>query len=278
MMNKYALGFFFGLTLLLLSCRSQFEKIRTSTDPEFLYKKAFEYYEKEEYQKAQTLFELIINGLKGKVEAEKVYFYYAYSHYYQKKYILASYYFKNFVTTFGNSAYKEEADYMSAYSHYQLSPIFRLEQSYTEKAIEGFQTFINTYPTSERVKEANRLIDEMRKKLEEKSMAEGELYYDIRQYQSATRVFENLLKDYPDSKDIERIRFLIVKSSFLLAENSIYEKQEERLNETMLKAMEFLEKYPSSSYKREIENFYNNSKENIKKFKNVGHKDKSSRT
>ncbi len=277
MTHKYVLGFFFGLVL-FASCRSEFEKIRTNTDPEFLYKKAFEYYEKEEYQKAQTLFELIINGLRGKVEAEKVYFYYAYSHYYQKKYILASYYFKNFVTTFGNSAYKEEAEFMSAYSHYQLSPIFRLEQSYTEKAIEGFQLFVNTYPTSERVKEANRLIDEMRKKLERKFFAEGQLYYDIRQYQSANRVFENLLKDYPDTKDAERIRFLIVKSSFLLAENSIYEKQEERLNTTMLKASDFLEKYPDSGYKREVENFYNNSKKSIKKFENVRHKNKSSRT
>ncbi len=123
---------FLSLLFIVGACRSEFEKIRSNPDPEFLYKKAFEYYENEDYQKAQTLFELIINGLRGKVEAEKVYYYYAYSHYHLQKYILASHYFKNFAATFGNSTLKEEAEFMAAYSHYQLSPIFRLEQSYTD--------------------------------------------------------------------------------------------------------------------------------------------------
>ncbi|MEM1120672.1 MAG: outer membrane protein assembly factor BamD, partial [Bacteroidota bacterium] len=166
MIQKYGIGFLLGILVLLSACRSEFEKIRTNPDPGFLQKKAFEYYEAEDYQKAQTLFELIINGLRGQADAEKVYFAYAYTHYHQEKFVLASYYFKNFVSTYGNSAYKEEAEFMSAYSHYKLSPIYRLEQSYSEKAIDGFQLFVNTYPKSERVQQANELIDEMRKKME----------------------------------------------------------------------------------------------------------------
>lgn len=266
------------LVLLLIgACKSEFEKARTNPDPEFLQKKAFEYYEAGEYQKAQSLFELIIGGLRGKVEAEKVYFSYAYTYYYLERYVSASYYFKNFVATYGNSAYKEEAEFMSAYSNYRLSPVYRLDQTYTEKAIEGLQLFINTYPTSERVKEANRLIDEMRKKLEVKALAEGQLYYDIREYQSATRVFENVLRDYPDSKDTERMRYLIVKASYLLAENSVYEKQQERLEETIERADAFLERYQESTYQKEIIKFKNDSKKSLKKFKNVRHKNKSSR-
>lgn len=277
MINKYGIGFLFGLLFLFGSCRSEFEKIRTNPNPEFLQKKAFEYYEAADYQKAQTLFELIINGLRGKADAEKVYFAYAYTHYYQEKYVLASYYFKNFVSTYGNSAYKEEAEFMSAYSHYQLSPIYRLEQSYSEKAIDGFQLFVNTYPKSERVKQANELIDEMRKKMEVKSLAEGQLYYDIKQYQAATRVFENVLKDYPDSKDAEKVRYLIVKAHYLLAENSVYEKQKERLNETVKKADAFMDRYAESEYTSEIKKFKENSNKSLKKFENVRHKNKSSR-
>lgn len=277
MINRYAIGFLLGLLFLFGSCRSEFEKIRTNPDPNFLQKKAFEYYEAGDYQKAQTLFELIINGLRGKADAEKVYFAYSYTHYYQEKYILASYYFKNFVSTYGNSAYKEEAEYMAAYAYYKLSPIYRLEQSSTQKAIDGFQLFINTYPKSERVVEANKLIDEMRKKLEKKSLAEGQLYYDIKEYQSATRVFENVLRDYPDSKDAERVRYLVVKAHYLLAENSVYEKQEERLNETIKKADAFLDRYTKSEYLNEIKKFKENSNKSLKKFKDVRHKNKSSR-
>ena len=65
--------------------------------------------------------------------------------------------FKNFSNTFPNSEYREESDFMTAYSNYQLSPTFRLDQTYTIKAIEGFQLFANTYPDSKRVEECNRL-------------------------------------------------------------------------------------------------------------------------
>ena len=57
---------------------------------------------------------------------------------------------------------KEEAEYMAAYSNFRLSPNYKLDQTYTEKAIEGFEQFINLYPTTERAVNANKLIDEMR--------------------------------------------------------------------------------------------------------------------
>lgn len=277
MIKRYIFGLLLGSIIVLGACKSEFEKIRTNPDPEFLYKKAFEYYEQEEYNKAQTIYELIINGLRGKAEAEKVYFYYAYTHFHQEKYVLASYYFKNFVTTYGNSPLKEEAEYMSAYSYYKLSPIFRLEQSASTQAIDGFQLFINTYPNSERVAEANTLIDELRAKLERKEFSIGQLYYDTKQYQSATRVFENMLKDYPDTENHEAIRHLIVKSAYLLAENSVYEKQKERYKEVLENAEDFLNKYPSSKRSKEVKNFITDAQNGMKKFDNVRYKNQSTR-
>ena len=151
---------FVGMSLLLSACKSEFEKIRSSGEVDRIYTKALEYYDQEEYQKAQSLFELIISSYRGKKEAEEIYFKYAYTYYYLEQYILASYYFKNFSNTYGASDLREEADFMSAYSNYQLSPTFRLDQSYSASAIEGFQLFVNTYPNSSRVEECNRLIDE----------------------------------------------------------------------------------------------------------------------
>ncbi len=278
MIKQTIFSIILGSIILLSACKSDFEKVRTNPNPDFLIKKAFEYYEQEDYNKAQSLFELVINSLRGKTEAEKVYFSYAYTHYYQGKYVLASYYFKNFVATYGNSPLREEAEYMAAYSYYKLSPIFRLEQSNTLKAIDGFQLFVNTYPNSERVAECNRLIDEMRIKLEQKEFSIGQLYYDTKQYQSATRVFENMLKDYPDSKDHENIRHLIVKSAYLLAENSVYEKKRERFEDVVDKAVEFIKKYPKSNKKKEVKNFLTDARKGMKKFDDVGYQNKSTRS
>jgi outer membrane protein assembly factor BamD len=181
---------------------------------------------------------------------------------------LASYYYKNFTTTFPNSTYREEAEFRIGFSNYQLSPSYRLDQTYSAKAIEQFQLFVNTYPTSERVAECNKLIDVMRRKMEKKAFAEGELYYDLRQYQAATTSFENLLKDFPESPDAERVRFLILKGNYLLAQNSIFSKQAERYNTTLKYYKKFVGKYTASKYRKEADSIFKNTTKKLKQLEN----------
>ncbi len=241
-----------GFIFLAGACKGEFEKVRTSGDAELILNKAFTYYDNGQYQRAQTLFELVLNAIKGSDKAEKATFYYANTHYQLKQYLLAAYYFKNFSNTFLNSEFREEAAFMSAYSNYQLSPTYRLDQTNTIAAIDEFQLFVNLFPTSKRVDECNKIIDELRRKLEEKAFAEGELYFNLRQYQSAVISFDNLLRDYPESPDAERVRYLIAKGDFLLSENSIVEKKEDRYTETINRCNDFLDKYSSGKYAKEI--------------------------
>ena len=255
---------FTGMLLLFSSCKSEFERVRVSGDPELILNKAFAYYEKEEYQKAQTLFDLVLNTIKATDKAEKAYYYYAYTYYYLKQYTLAAYYFKNFSNTFTSSPFREEAAYMSAYSNYLLSPTFRLDQGSTRTAIDEFQTFVNLFPQSKRVEECNKRIDELRRKLEEKAFGEGELYFNLRQYQSAVISFDNLLRDYPESPDAERVRYLIAKSAFLLAENSVVDKKQDRYTQTVTRCDDFLEKYPNGKYSKEIKQVRRDAEQALK--------------
>ncbi|MCB0593890.1 MAG: outer membrane protein assembly factor BamD [Lewinellaceae bacterium] len=276
-MKKSLLLAFIGVSLLLSACKSEFEKIRSSGDVDRIYAKALEYYDAEEYQKAQSLFELIISSYRGKKEAEEIYFKYAYTYYYLEQYILASYYFKNFSNTYGGSSLREEADFMSAYANYQLSPVFRLDQSYTAQAIEGFQLFVNTYPNSSRVEECNRLIDEMRNKLERKAYESAELYFDLREYQAAIQTFDNVLKDFPDTENAENIRYMIIRSAYQLARNSFVDKQKERYQESRDRASEFLARFPDSRYSKDVNSIYNQSRESLNKLDNVGYQNSSAR-
>lgn len=261
----------------LTACKSEFERIRASGDPALMLTKANDYYAKENYTKAQALYELVIASYRGRPEAEDISFKYAYTYYYSGQYILASYYFKNFVQTFSASPKREEADFMAAYANYQLSPSFRLDQSYTDKAIDGFQLFVGTYPESERVQECNRLIDEMRHKQEHKAFEEGKLYFDLREYQAAIRTFDNLLRDFPETDNAEQVRFMIVRSAYLLAENSFVEKQEPRYQEAVQYASEFRERYPNSRNRRDADEIYDNAKKKLNQLSNVGHQNQSSR-
>lgn len=265
MIKKLGFSLFFG-AILLTSCRTEFERIRTSNNPEQIYEKSMAYYEAGEYVKAQTLFELVLNSFRGSAKAEELAFKYAYTHYHQASYLLAAHYFENFSNTYTSSDRREESDYMRAYANYLLSPSFRLDQEYTEKAIDQFQLFINTYPNSERVPSCNEIIDEMRAKLEMKRFEQGKLYFDLKNYSSAVTSFENLLKDFPETNNAEEIRFLILKSAFLLAENSFYELQAERYEQALDKYEDFRKKFPSSKYRSEARDMLNESRAKLKIF------------
>jgi len=255
----------------------KFETIRTSGDPEKVLKKADEYYAAEEYQRAQTLYELSIAPFRGKAEAEQIAYRYAYTYYYTKQYVLASYYFKNFATTYGGSSLREEADFMSAYSNYELSPVYRLDQSYSVKAIEGFEEFANRYPASERIAEANLLIDEMRAKMEIKDFESAKLYMDLRRFESAQTTFENVLKDYPETQRGEEIRYLMAKSQYQYADLSFVTRQFERYQKAVELIDSFLSRYPDSAYGGELRDYLEKSQTQLKKLENVRYQSTGSR-
>ncbi|MBB4077451.1 outer membrane protein assembly factor BamD [Lewinella aquimaris] len=257
------------LVLTFFGCRSEFETIRMSTDPEYILQRANAYYDAGEYQRAQTLYELTIAPFRGRAEAEQIAYRYAYTYYYTEQFVLASYYFKNFATTYGGSDLREEADFMAAYSNYQLSPTYRLDQSYSVKAIEGFEEFANRYPNSERVTEANRLIDEMRAKMELKDFESAKLYMDIERYESALVSFENVLKDYPETQRAEEIRYLMAKVQYEYASRSFRLRQPERLEATIKLAQNFLDRYPGSEYLSEVDTILRKSEAQLKDLEDV---------
>lgn len=240
------------LPAFIWGCKTEFERIRTSNNAPMMLEKAYTYYENKDWDKAQILFENALNFYRAKQEAEKLYFHYAYTFYHMKQYILAGSYFKNFSNTFTNSPYREEALFMVAYSDYMMSPTFRLDQTHTLKAIDGFQLFANTYPTSERVAQCNRLIDELRKKLEQKAYYQAQLYFDLKDFRASVISFQNLLQDFPETSQADKVRYMIVKAAFELAELSIYEKRAERYEETIEYADVFLNKHAKSEYRNEV--------------------------
>ncbi|MBT8190532.1 MAG: outer membrane protein assembly factor BamD [Bacteroidia bacterium] len=258
---------------LLLSCKTHFEQMRTSNDPVKILEAANEYYEKEDYLKAQALYEVIIPFYRGKQEAEDLFYNYAYTYYHQDQFLLAAHYFNSFNKTFYNSTKKEETAFMSAYANYEMSPSYKLDQGPSIQAINELQTFINAYPNSPRVEECNGLIDEMRLKLETKSYEQGKLYFQLQNFNSAMTSFENMLKDFPETKRTEEVRFLIIKSSYLQAKNSVYEKTKERLDGTVLKCNKFLTKYSESGYLAEVENILENCKKELKRFTDDGYQE-----
>jgi outer membrane protein assembly factor BamD len=243
------------LTVLLSSCGS-FNKIVKSTDYEFKYKKAIEYYEDGEYVKSGTLLQEMINIYRGTSKADKVYYYYAKSMIGQKDYLMAGHYFRTLVKEFPTSEHVEEAQYMTGYCSYLISPKARLDQSVTQEAIDALQLYINLYPFNERVDEASRLIDEMQDKLVYKSYLSAKLYFDFENFKAAVIALDNGLNKYPDSQYREELKYMLLKAKYLLAVRSVHTKQEIRLSSALDEYFAFVDEYPESKYKKEVEKFY----------------------
>src|SRR6185369_8506259 len=148
---KKALLFAFFLPLLFFVSCSSYQEILKSTDLPLKYVKAKEYYDKKEYYKAIPLFEELLAAYKGTKDIEDIYYYYANCQYGTDEYLMAAYHFKNIATTYPNGAHAEECLFMNAKCYVQLSPKYELDQTYTEKAINEFQLFVNTFPSSTRV-------------------------------------------------------------------------------------------------------------------------------
>lgn len=245
------------LVALLTSSCGDYNKILKSTDYEYKLKKAVEYYEEGEYVRAGTLFQELVSIYRGTSRADMIYYYYAKSMMGQKDYAMATHYFKSLLKEFPGSQYAEEAQFMVGYCGYLLSPKPRLDQSVTRDAIESLQLYINIYPYNERVDEAHRLIDELRAKLIQKSYYNARLYFDFENYKAAVISLENSLKEYPESQYREELMYMLLKSKYLLAINSVEDKKTERLSNTLDEYFSFIDEYPESQYRREVDKFYN---------------------
>jgi len=104
--------------------------------------------------------------------------------------------------------------------------------------------------------------------MENKAYQSSKLYYDLKNYSSSIVSFENMLKDYPETDKEEEIRYLIAKSSFSFAENSVFTKKKERYMTTVEKCEIFLKKFPEGQKLSEVNTFVAKSKQELKKIDN----------
>lgn len=203
---------------------------------------------------------------RGTAKGEEVLYYYAYCNYNLEDYLVAGYQFRNYVKAFPTGKHAEECAYMNAYCFYLNSPEYSLDQIDTKLAIKEFQSFVNRYPKSDRIPKCNELIDELRGKLERKSYENAMLYYNMNDYKAAITSFDNHIKDFPGTKHVEHFSYLIIRSYYLLALNSIESKKQERFKAAVDSYAKFAEAYPNSTYLKDAELVKNSALKSLEKY------------
>lgn len=219
---------FLLISVFFVSC-SQYQKALKSDDIAVKTEAANKMYEAGKYIKAIRLYEQIAPAYKGKPSAERMFFFYSSSLYKSKQYYLAGYQFENFAATYPKSDKREEASFLAAECFYRLSPVYSLDQTDTQKALDKLQRFIDTYPNSERLTMANAYVKELREKQEKKAFEIAKQYNTISDFKGALKALENFISDYPGTPYKEEALFYRFDSAFKLAINSVDYKKQERL-------------------------------------------------
>jgi outer membrane protein assembly factor BamD len=260
--------FFLILVLTLFSC-SEYQKLLKSDDAELKYTKAVAYFDKGDFMRASTLFDAIATYYKGTERSETVLNYMAKSYMGQKDYFSASEYYKTYVKTYPKGKYVVESKYMIGYCYYLDSPDARLDQSSTYKAIAAFQEFIDVYPESERVKDANKLLDELNNKLAYKAYINSKLYFNLgnymgNNYASAVITAQNALREFPATLYREELMKLIMDSKYEEAIQSVEEKKLDRYRATIDEYYNYINEFPNGKYRKQADKILSECKKVVK--------------
>lgn len=254
-MKKLIILFCLALATLLSGCDG-YNKLLKSSDYELKFKRANEYYAKGNYVRASQLFDELIPVMKGTDKSEEVYYYYTWCEYNMGDYILAQYHFKNFTRQFPTSKHAEECYFMNAFCYYLTSPNYQLDQTSTKNAIQEFQSFVDAYPSSQRIDSCNQIIDKLSFKVERKESDIVKQYFKIQDYKAAITATKNFVKEYPNSTFVEEMYVIMINAYYSLALNSIPEKKKERLDGAIESYLKFVDLYPQSKMLNRVESVY----------------------
>ena len=242
-------------SLLFFSC-GEYQKVLNKGTAEEQYKMATKMYESKKYSKALRLFEKITPAYRGKPQMERIQFMVALSNFNEKLYSISGYYFDRFVKNYPKSSKKEEAAFLSAYSYKLASPVFSLDPTDTNKALDAFQSFINTYPNSDKIEEANKHYKELRYKLQKKYFEIAKTYYrtaeyDLRNYKAAIQAFDNLLADYLGSEFKEEALYYRLKAAHDFVLKSFDRRKPERIKDAIEAYQKFERSFPESKFMKD---------------------------
>jgi outer membrane protein assembly factor BamD len=237
---------FYAITLLLIvslainGCSGD-DAVREST-AEHRFGLAMEEYNDENYLDALQHFDVIRLQFPGSSVSDSARFYSGMSRYHREEFLLASYEFNQVRLGAPSSALLSDAQYMYAMSYVALSPDVPLDQTYTIRAIDAVQTFIELYPKHEKADEAAGYIQDLYNKLAEKEFNTGVLYVRLKNPSSAMISFDAVIDRYyntpfADDAMYEKIQILVRRNKRAQA----------------IEVMdEFLKKYKDSPYKEDI--------------------------
>lgn len=275
-MRNYSTGmkknlFVILLATLLVSSCGEYNKLLKSTDYEYKYEAAKNYFAKGKYNRSATLLNELIVILKGTDKAEESLYMLGMSYYNQKDYSTAAQTFITYYNTYPRGTYTELSRFHAGKALYLESPEARLDQSGTYMAIRELQMFMEYFPQSIKKAEAQDMIFALQDKLVRKELFAAKMYYNLGNYLgnnflSCVITAENALKDYPYTAHREELSILILRAKHEMAIHSVEDRRDERYRDTIDEFYAFKNEFPESKYMKEAAKIFDEAIEKVQNY------------
>ncbi len=248
------------VALAATSC-GEYQKVLKSSDADYKLDFAKRAFDQKKYVQAATVLETVIPVFKGSEKAEDAMYLLGLCHYENKDYYSAGSVFQSYYRRFPKGKYTELARFYAGYGYYLDSPEPQLDQTGTIKAIEELTAFLDYFPRSDKVQQAQNAIFELQDKLTLKELQNATLYYNLgnylgNNYEACVVVARNAIKTYPYSKYKEDLEFLILKARYQEASQSVSEKKGERFRTVVDEYYSYVNNYPDSPNRAEADNIF----------------------
>ncbi|QBA64373.1 outer membrane protein assembly factor BamD [Muriicola soli] len=262
-----------ALVLTLFFSCNEYQKVLKNEDVKAKYDMAEKFYEEKDFKRANRLFEQIAPKYVGKPQGERVLFFLADTYFQIKNYNFAGYQFERFIKSYPKSDKAAEASFLGAKSYYMLSPRYSLDQTDTDKALVKLQNFINTYPESEFLPEANAMAKELTTKKEKKAFEIAKQFtklgnsYILDYSISAVAALDNFVSDFPGTVFREEALYLKLVATANLALNSTENRKQERLETAETAYNNLIKYYPETSFQKDANNLIEKINEQLAPYK-----------
>lgn len=266
------------LAVALLTGCKRFNALEKSTDYEYKYEVAKQYFFEGKYVKSSLLFGELLAVMKGTLNGEESLYLLALSSFNCKDYENSAQYFRKYYQSYPNGQYVEYARYYAGYALYKKSPDPRLDQSTTYQAIQEFQQFLDYYPYTRIKNETHQMIYALQDRLIEKEYLSAKLYYDLgtyignctsggSNYEACIVTSQNALRDFPYASNEMREKFsiLVLRSKYHLALKSVDAKKEQRFRDAIDEFYNFAGEYPESKYMAEAVKMHEDAQRMVEK-------------
>lgn len=247
--------------LVLVSCKTAYQKVLSSPDVDEKYALAFELFNAGKYNKAAQLFESMMVAVGGTSKDDTVQYYRALCNYRFSDYFTAETNFEQFIDHFPRSPFAGDARYYRIECLYRNTYRYELDQTPTYKAISAIGEYMAEYPDSPHFDTAREMLRTLSDRLDRKAFENAYLYYKMEDYKAAGVALRNILKEDADNIYREKILYYTAMASYKYADNSVPEKKKERFMVFEDDYYNFIGEYAESSYRADLDKLYKKVKD-----------------